>query len=322
MALQRPFRFGAFAIDTSSRSEWVDQALRVESQGYSTLVMGEHISWGGLAPLLALSVAAEATTSLRVGTHALTNDLRHPALLAQEATTLDLLSGGRLELGLGAGWMRADYDTIGLPFDPPGVRVSRLEEAVHLIKRLFRDESVSFSGDHCKVEDLSLDPKPVQLPHPPIFLSGGGRRMLSVAAREANIVGIDPVSTPAGKKDIATTTAQAIDRQISWVREAAGDRLEEIELHNSVWNVVVTEDRQRGAEEVARWLGEVPDTIFSNLYSDTEQILQSPYFLIGTVDHIVEELQARRERFGISYITVFPGLADTFSPVVARLADR
>ncbi len=272
--------------------------------------------------MLALAVAADATTSLRVSPQALMNDLRHPAALAQEAMTLDLLSDGRLELGLGAGWRRTDYDTIGLPFDRAGVRISRLEEAVPLIKRIFQEESVTFSGEHYKVDSLTLGSRPVQRPHPPILLGGGGRRMLSLAAREADIVGIDATGTPAGTKDDASTTAEATEQKVGWVREAAGDRFGRIELHHTVLSIVVTDDRRKGVEQVAEWMRAAPDTIVSNLNTDTDKILQSPQYLIGTVDQIVEDLQARRERFGFSYITIFPGLAETFSPVVARLAGK
>jgi len=314
------------AASLSSRQEWVDYARDVESLGYATLVEGEHLAYGGPAALLALAVAADATTSLRVGTHVLNNDLRHPAMLAQEAATLDLLSDGRLDLGIGAGWLKDDYDALGLPFDRPGTRISRLEESLRLLKRLFQEESVSHSGEHYHVHGVTLDPKPVQSPHPPIFLGGGGKKMLSLAAREADIVSLDPVGTNGGTKDIASTTAEAMDEKVARVREAAHDRFGQLQLHNFVYRVVVTDDRRRAAEEVARWMADIPETFFSNTQLTVDQILESPYFLIGTVEQIVEDLQARRERFGISYITLFPGFPGMlnpmvpFSPVVARLA--
>jgi len=325
MATRKPFRFGVGATDASSRKEWVAYARKVEALGYSTLVIGEHLSFvsaGSLGPLAALMAAADATTTLRLGSHVFTNDFRHPVLLAQEAATIDLLSDGRLELGLGAGWLRADYDVAGVSFDPPAVRIERLEEAVALIKGLFGDEGVTFAGRHYQVQDLNLFPKPRQRPHPPLFIGGGGRRSLTLAAREAAIVGMDTKATAEGTKDYATTSAAAIDERIGWVRQAAGARFTDLEIHVLVHAVKVTEDRQQGAAQLATELASWPATVVSNATLSIEHILASPRFLIGTIDQIVADLQERRERYGITYITVFGEYVDTFSPVVAQLAGR
>jgi probable F420-dependent oxidoreductase len=198
--------------------------------------------------------------------------------------------------------------------------MQRLEEAVALIKRLFGDEPVTFTGRHYQVQDLNLYPKPRQRPHPPLFIGGGGRRSLTLAAREATIVGMDTKATAEGTKDYATTTAAAIEQRISWVREAAGTRFSELEIHVLAHAVIVTDDRQQSAAQFAAELANWPATMFSNTTLSTEQILASPRFLIGTIDQIVENLQERRKRYGISYITVFGEYVDTFSPVVARLA--
>ena len=248
------------------------------------------------------------------------NDFRHPALLAQEAATIDLLSDGRLELGPGAGWLRTDYDVIGLPFDAPAVRIERLEEAIELIKRLFGDAPVTFAGRYYQVQDMNLFPKPRQQPHPPLFIGGGGRRALRLAAREASIVGMDTMSTPDGTKDFATTTADAIAQRIGWVCEAAGTRFPELEIHALIHAVKVTDDRQGGAVQLAAELASWPATVVTNVALSPEQILASPRFLIGTIEQIVANLQERRERYGITYLTVFGEYVDTFSPVVTRLA--
>ena len=206
MAMDTPFRFGIVS-EVTTREEWVALARRSEALGYSTLLVGEHPSFGGTGPIAAAMAAAAATTSLRVGWHVLANGFRNPVLLAQEAATIDVLSGGRLKLGIGAGWLRTDYDALGIPFPPPGVRVDRLAEAIPLIKRLLGTEAVTHTGAHYQVQDLDLMPKPLQHPHPPLFVGGAGRRMLSLAAREADIVSLDAASTVEGTKDLGFSHA-------------------------------------------------------------------------------------------------------------------
>jgi probable F420-dependent oxidoreductase len=246
MTIRKPFRFGAIG-EAGSRAGWTDLARKIEALGYTTLLAGDHPAGGGLAPLPALVAAAAATTTVRLGTHVLANDFRNPVLLAQEAATLDLLSDGRFELGIGTGWWRADYDSIGVGLDSPGTRVGRLTEAVPLIKRLFQEDSVTFEGTYYQVQAAQVSPKPAQQPHPPIMIGGGGKRILSFAAREANIVSLDPIATPEGTKDLATITAAALEQQISWVRAAAGERFGDLELQILVYAVAVTEDRRRTA---------------------------------------------------------------------------
>jgi len=297
----------------------VAHARNVEDLGYSTLWMGEHPGWGGIPPTVGLMAAAAATTTLRLSSQVFSNDFHNPVLLAQDAAALDLLSDGRLEFGLGGGWLGSDYEACGVDFDPPAVRIQRLEEAVCLIKRLFTEEAVTFTGSYYRVNDLNLQPKPTQHPHPPMFIGGGGRRVLTLAGREADIVGLDPKGTVTGTKNLATTAAEAVEQQISWVREAAGARFPDLELQTLVWAVKVTEDRRQGAEDVAAMMASWPPTIISNP-PNAEHILTSPQFLVGTVEQIVEDLQERRERYGISYLTVFGDYVDVLSPVVACLA--
>ncbi|HXT38169.1 MAG TPA: TIGR03621 family F420-dependent LLM class oxidoreductase [Chloroflexota bacterium] len=320
MAAQRPFRFGIVG-PTVSAEGWAPFARKAEALGYSTLVRGEHVSMGSAGPIAALMAAAAATTSLRVGSHVFANDLRHPALLAQEAATIDVLSGGRLELGIDSGWLGLDYEALGLPLDPPGVRVSRLSEAVSLIKQLFGEEAVTHRGSFYDVRNLNLIPKPLQRPHPPLLIGGGGRRILSLAAREADIVSLDIQGTAEGAKDVATMMDEAVAQKIAWVRQAAGERFGALELHVLVQNVVVTADRLQEAQQMAEALASRPSTVLSNAAGwSREAILTSPHALIGTIEQIVEDLQERRECYGISYLTVYAGALDAFSPVVARLA--
>jgi probable F420-dependent oxidoreductase len=321
MAGHRPFRFGAvyFALE-----HWAECARTVESLGYATLLLGEHPMSGGPSPLIALMAAANATTTLRLGTHVLANDFRNPVLLAQDVATLDILSGGRFELGLGSGWLHSDYTSLGIPFDRPGVRVNRLTEAVTLIKRLFQEEETTFSGDYYQVQGARLAPKPIQLPHPPLMVGGGGRRILSLAAREADIVSLDPIGTAAGTKDMATSTAAAVAEQVGWVRAAAGDRFGALELH-VLATLCVAEDRRKGAEQLIQFFKSAPADLFINAERTIEEVLESPRYLVGSVEQIVEQLLESRERYGISYISVldFPGMpssVEALAPIVARLA--
>jgi probable F420-dependent oxidoreductase len=319
MKAHRLFRFGAGEIDIQSSAEWAAYARKVESLGYSTLWIGEHTSQRRIEPALGLLAVANATSTLRLASHVFTNDFHHPVILARVGATLDLLSEGRLEFGLGAGWMRSDYDVCGIPFDPPGVRIARLEEAIRVIKGLWGVEPVEFTGRYYWVKELDPQPKPKQRPHPPIFIGGGGRRVLTLAAREADIVGLDAQGTSSGNKNLGTTAAEVVAQQIDWIRTAAGLRFADLELQTLVWAVHITGDRRRGAEEVAARMASWPPTIISNP-PNAEHILASPQFLVGTVEQIVADLEEYRESYGLSYFTVFGASVDDFGPVVARLA--
>jgi len=262
----------------------------------------------------ALVSAAEATKSLRVGTHVLNNDLRHPVLMAREAATVDLLTDGRLQLGLGAGYMRAEYDQAGLRFATGGIRVERLAEAVTIVKGLLRGEQVNYAGRHYRVTNHKIHPLPIQRPHPPILIGGNGPQLLTLAAKEADIVGFSGITFRRGgvEPDLSGWKVAGVEARMQLVREAAGDRYAQLQLNALVQRVVVTDDRRQAAEELAnRWPQLSP-----------EEVLQSPYVLIGTVDQMVEDLQARRERWGISYYVIFEPYMDTFAPVIARLAGR
>lgn len=306
--MTHPFRFGTGVFTASSAQKFAESAKRVESLGYDVFVVPDHFHTEGLAPVPALLAAANATDHLRVGSTVFDNDFRHPALLAKEAATVDLLTSGRLEFGIGAGWKKKEYDQVGLTWDPASVRVSRLEEAVKLIKSLWTGAPVTFHGSHYRVTDLINYPQPAQRPHPPIFIGGGGRRLLSMAAREADIVGIIARALPEGGLDVSADTEAVLREKIDWVRNAAGNRIADIELQSLIWKVVVTDHRESHARQVAD-AHRLPE----------EHVLQSPYFLIGTVDSIAEQLIAQRSAFGLSYFVVYPEDLEAFAPVVARL---
>jgi probable F420-dependent oxidoreductase len=310
----KPFRFGVNLAHARSRTEWQEMARKVEALGYDTLTVPDHLT-DLLSPMPALVIAAEATTRLRVGTNVLNNDLRHPVLVAREAATSDLLTDGRFQLGLGAGSIKSEYDQAGLSFDRGATRVERLAEAVTIIKGLLGGEEVTFAGRHYRVTGHTIAPLPVQKPHPPVLIGGNGRNLLTLAAREADIVGFSGITFRQGgaaPPDQSGWRAAAIDERVRLVHEMAGDRFSRLELNALLQRVVVTDDRRGTAEELTRrW---------TQLTAD--EILQSPYVLIGTIDQIVEDLQARGERWGISYYVVQEPYLDAFAPVVARLAGR
>ncbi len=309
----QPFRFGVSARHAQSRAEWMDKARKVEALGYATLTVPDHLT-GLVAPMPALISAAEATKTLRLGTYVLNNDLRHPVLVAREAATVDLLSDGRLELGLGAGSIKSEYDEAGFSFDPGGTRVERLAESVTIIKRLLSGEQVSFTGRHYRVTGHRIAPPAAQQPHPPLLIGGNSRRLLALAAREADIVGFSGLTFRQGgaaPPDLSGWTVSGVDERVRLVREAAGDaRFALLELNALVQRVVVTDDRRQAAEELAR----------NSPQLTADAVLQSPYVLIGTVGQIVEDLHAYRDRWGISYYVVHEPYMDAFAPAVARLA--
>jgi probable F420-dependent oxidoreductase len=317
MTRPRPFRFGVFGESVRSRGALLETARRAEDSGYATFLIRDHFveePFGDqLAPLTALATVAGATQALRVGSLVLSNDYRHPVMLAKEIATLDVLSNGRVELGLGAGFSKVEYDRAGMSFDPPGVRVDRLEESLHVLKGLFGAGPLTFAGKHYTVTGLDGFPKPVQRPHPPILIGASGKRMLSIAAREADIIGFQTVTTANGSMsdDPRNRLAPAVSQKVEQVRQVAGERFGEIEL-SLVMTVVLDEARREAAERFARergWKG-----------ISAEQILEMPSVFIGSVDRIVDEMRARRDRYGFSYYVVLDHTVEKVMPIVARLA--
>jgi probable F420-dependent oxidoreductase len=295
--MHRPFRFGVVAAYAPSHTAWITTARRVEELGYATLLMPDRPSIGGLAPLTALAVAAEATTSLRIGSYVFCNDYRHPLLLAREATTLDLLSEGRFELGLGAGVGATEFQQMGIPFANAGTRVGHLEETLQLMKHLFCEEVVNFSGKYYTITGMKGYPRPVQQPHMPILVAGAGERMLKLAAREADIVAIGSRITGQGA-DPADAT---LEQKIAWVKDAAGQRFADLELSQTVYDLVITDSG-----------------VALSSQGGGPPIPKRPM----SIEQAVAGLLEQRDRYGFSYLQVYEGQMENFAPVVARLVGQ
>jgi probable F420-dependent oxidoreductase len=288
--------------------EWISFARSVEAAGFDTLLMPDHFG-ARLALAPALVLAAEATKQLRVGSFVYDNDFRHPALLAQEAATVDMLTDGRFDLGIGAGWLRSEYDAAGLPFASGASRVERLAEALVIIKGLMTEAPLTHEGRHYQLTGLTGSFKPVQRPHPPIVIGGGGPTLLRLAAREADIVSIMPRSRADGSGlDDGDATAEAFERKLALVREAAGERFPRLELNTLVQAVVITEQPE-----------EAVDRMRADWTMTPAQLRESPLLLIGSVAEIAAQLETRRERFGLSYLTVFERDMASLAPVIQEL---
>jgi probable F420-dependent oxidoreductase len=300
--MARGFRFGLLYTG-ATLAEWRERARKAEDLGFSTLVVQDHFG-AQLAPLPCLVAAAAVTTGLRFGTVVLDNDFRHPAVMAKEAATVDVLTGGRFELGLGAGWLATDYEKTGVSFDPAPARMERLAETVAICRVFFAGETVTFHGKHYQVEGLDAFPKPAQAPLP-LLIGGRQRRMLSYAAREADIVSISMLDprTP------DSPPPPGFAEKVGWVRAAAGSRFEVIEIHANCFSAEVTDKAAEALESIAKRIGATP-----------EQALENPANLVGSVDSIVEQLERWRERCGLGYICLQPGVMDAFAPIIARLA--
>lgn len=312
MSHPRTFRFGVQVHSAPSGQAWTDIARQAENLGYSTLFMPDHFG-DQFAPVPALAAAAAVTTDLRVGALVLDNDYKHPLVLAKELATIDVLSGGRLEIGLGAGWMKSDYDESGMSYDPPATRVDRFEEGLAVIIGLLGDEPLTFEGDHYRISAHNGLPKPAQSPRPPVLVGGGKRRMLSIAGRSADIVGINP-TIPNGEVDADAArsgTATATDEKLGWVRAAAGDRYGDLEINLLNFGCFVTDDRDALIDQMAPAFGISP-----------EELAEFPHALAGTVDEICTTLEQRRDRWDASYIVIQHDAMEAMAPVVARLAGN
>lgn len=304
---RRAFRFGvALDGDDGRRDRIVETARRAEAAGVHVLVASDHL--GNWAALPRLQAAAEATR-LRVGTLVLNNDLRHPPVLAQELATVDAMTDGRLEIGIGAGWNRPEYEAAGLPFDPPAERLRRMRASMRMIRQALSEGRIDHEADNAypAIHQDGL-PTSVQRPHPPFLVGGGGPKLLAFAAQEADIIGIDPRSLPGGGGDPADITGAAVDRKVGWIREAAGDRWAQLEINIALWQVDPDFRTRTGPPPPrARGISE-------------EELLLSPHYLVGDTEEMVDTLLARRERWGASYITLPADTLDILEPVIARLA--
>jgi probable F420-dependent oxidoreductase len=302
-----------------SGDELIALAKWAEATGFSTLLLRDHVvehPFGHqLGPLVAMAVAATSTSTLRIGTLVISNDFRPPVQLAKEIATLDEISGGRIELGLGAGFLSTEYDALGIPFDPPGVRVSRLQESVRLLKLLFAGGPVSFHGEHYAVEQFDNYPVPPQGARLPILIAGAGDRMLRLAAREADIIGLQTVSTTSGTvvADPANWMASAVLRRIDLIRETAGERFESIELSTTV-TVEVCDDREAGARKI------IADRGWDGV--EVDDVLEMPAYLIGNLSEIAAQVSHRRDRFGLSYFVLSQAESPLIAPIVASLSGR
>lgn len=316
---RRPFRFAVQATNASSAREWRDTARRVQDLGYSTLFLADHYLGPGpaqraartprqdLAPIAAMATAAAVTETLRIGCRVFCIDYHVPAVLAKEMATLDLLSEGRLELGIGAGWSADEYAAMGLTFDRPGRRITKLEEVIALIKAHFTGEEIDCAGKFVNVSGYAGRPRPVQRPHPPIMVGGGGPRVLAMAARAADIVSISNVPFVAHNEAGLTPLAEA-RRRIGYVHAAAPDRLENLDVESSPYFTEITDDPESALDELASKTGISADIL-----------REHPNVLIGSVDGVVDTLRSRREELGINYVSVQQAQADAFAPIVARL---
>ena len=308
---ERHFRFGV-SVPVANASMWPELARKVEGLGYDVLLVTDHLTGqtaDQLAPIPAMMAAAAATTTLRVGSLVLCNDFRHPILIAKEIATVDVLSGGRVELGLGAGWMPSDYEQTGIALDPPRMRIDRLGEAIEVIRGALGSGSFSFRGEYYSVADYEGFPKPVQEPRLPLLVGGGGKRVLRIAAQKADIIGISP-RLQGGRVEPhrLIVPADDVDETIAFVRSAAGD-MAQVELSLRAYHVDVTADRSAALTMAESKFG-VPRS----------QIIESPFALVGSPNSIVEDLLRRRDRWGLSYVIIGPDHIDEFAPVVAAMS--
>jgi probable F420-dependent oxidoreductase len=312
-AAMRPFSFLADDYTATDAAGLAERARRAEALGATTFVIPDHLI-PLMAPIPYLATVAAATERIRISAFVHNNDLRHPVILAKDLATLDVLSGGRLDVAIGAGWNKPEYDAIGLPFDPVGVRVSRLAEAITVIKGCFGEGAFSFAGDHYTITDYDGQPKPVQRPHPPIFIGGGGRRTLNLAAREADIVGLAPRILSEQRADPLSITWAATEEKLAWVREAAGDRFDALtfNVYPSQWPITVTDDLRGEARKVINRMKERTGVELTK-----DDVIASPHIFIGSIERFVEKFHELRERLGISSFMV--GSLDKLGPVVERL---
>ena len=305
-----PFRFAVQQASASGAEEWAALARRAESLGYDLLVMPDHLG-NQLSPFAALAAAAAATTRLRIGAFVFANDYRHPLMLAREAATLDVLSGGRFELGMGAGWMTSDYRELGMTYDPAPRRVDRLEEAVPLVKRLLAGETVTHRGEHYQMDRASAGVPTVQRPRPPLAIGAGGPRMLKLAAREADIVGLLPGFSARGWPLFGQATEKATAQKVARVKEAAGDGFERLEI-----NVWISSAGLAGSGN------SLPSSAAAAAMRAATAVYDSPYVLYGTLGSVREKLQRRREELGVSYYTLPSRSMESMAPLVEALAGK
>lgn len=318
----RKFRFGAGGEGNKEEGgarKFVKLAQTAEEYGYDTFAVPDHLG-NQVGPLAALGALSQATERIRLGTSVLANGWRHPALLAKEANTIDVLSKGRLELGIGAGWMKEEFDKAGIEFEKPGARIRRLDEALTILDGLMRGETVDFEGEFYTINGLQGTPRPRQGPRPPIAVGGGGPKMLALAAKHADIISVATGTTAEGKLRLSDMTMEKTLARIDRIREAAGDRFSEIELNWTIATIVITDDREATAEMALQAIDQgYPPNIAKDVELTVEDVLQSPYLAFGTFEEIADQIREVRRRTTMSYVGVFPTQMDAFAPVLDLL---
>jgi probable F420-dependent oxidoreductase len=323
--MSHPFRFGLQAYAPESGKQWRELARKAESIGFSSFHLADHIIGPGpalaatghpvqtVAAIPAMAVAAEATSTIKVGCRVLCVDYRNPVMLAKEVATLDFFSEGRLELGLGAGWLQGEYEAVGIPFDRAGVRLDRFEEVIGLLRASFAEGELNIDTTHVHAVGFEAVPKPFTKSGPPIMIGGGAQRILAIAGREADIVSLNfnNSSGKLGAEGIGSSTAEHTDQKIQWIRNGAGDRFDQIEIEIAAYFTVVTPDGAGTRAKMAPMFGMTP-----------EVFAEHPNVLIGSVDEICDRIVERRERFGISYTSFGASVMDSVIPVVERLSGK
>jgi probable F420-dependent oxidoreductase len=323
--MSKPFRFGLQAYAPNSGKEWRELARKAEASGFSSFHLADHNIGPGpalaatghpvqtVAAIPAMAVAAEATSTIKVGCRVLCVDYRNPVMLAKEVATLDFFSEGRLELGLGAGWLQGEYEAIGVPFDRAGVRIDRFEEVIALLRASFAEGELNIDTPHVHAVGFEAVPKPFTKSGPPIMIGGGAKRILTIAGREADIVSLNfnNSSGKLGADGIGSSTAELTDQKIQWIKDGAGARFDQIEIEIAAYFTIVTPDGEGTRAKMAPMFGMTP-----------EVFAEHPNALIGSVDEICDRIVERRERFGISYVSFGASVIDAVIPVVERLAGK
>ena len=319
--MSRPFRFGLQSYTATSPGNWRDQARRAESLGFSSFSVADHVIGPGpalaatnhpvqdVAAMPAMAVAIEATSTINIGARVFCVDYRQPVMFAKELATLDFFSEGRLEIGIGAGWLQGEYEAMGVPWDRAGVRLDRMEETIELIRAHFGEGLVDVQGQHVRATGFEGVPKPANA-HPPIMIGGGAQRVLGIAGREADIVSLnfDNSSGRIGAAGVGSSTAELTAQKIDWIRAGAGDRFDRLEIEIGAYFTVVTDQREATLAKMAPMFEMTP-----------EQFAVHPHALIGSVDSICEQLVERRETYGISYVTFGGSAVESVAPIVERL---
>ncbi|MFW6075412.1 MAG: TIGR03621 family F420-dependent LLM class oxidoreductase [Chloroflexota bacterium] len=313
MPEKRPFTFAAMMRGEDSGSAFIERARRIESMGYSTAAMVDHFNQT-FAPVPALTAAAIAAPSLRVLATVFDNDFRNPVLLAKEMVTIDRLTDGRVDVGIGAGWMESDYRQTGIQYDPPGVRISRMEEALTVMKGFWRGELFDYNGEHYTIEGLRGYPLPVQQPHPPVYIGGGGKRILGIAGREADIIGVHVRFGPDGQLDTIDTVREEMDKKFDWIRDGAGDRFDQIQFALMLFAASIVDSESAKRDEIA--------AISERIGQPGEAVAASPYYLVGSERELIEQIEALRETWNITHFTIPTAAVDSFAPVVKELVGK